>query len=107
MIETRSHKIVANRIAKKFKTEYNSGHGADIRTPSIAVVVVAPQVLAHAPRQLRGHKKPVFIAGTNKEAVKKALEYTQGTSIGVMDNRGKIIKPSTRRSPMAFCTREK
>ncbi len=97
MIETRSHKTVANRIAKKFKTEYNSGHGADIKTPSLAVVVVGPHTIAHAPRLLRGHRKPAFIAGTNKLAVKKALDFTQGTSIGVMDNHGCIIKPSTRK----------
>ncbi len=97
LIETRSHKIVGNRLAKKFKTQYNFGRGADIKTPSIAVVVVAPKAFAHAPRQLQGYRKPVFMAGTNKAAVKKALAFTQGTSIGVMDNHGHIIKPSTRK----------
>ncbi len=97
LIETRSHKIVGNRLAKKFKTQYNCGHGADIKTQSIAIVVVAPHAFAHAPRLLQGHRKPVFMAATNKAAIKKALAFTQGTSIGVMDNHGKIIKPSTRK----------
>jgi hypothetical protein len=28
MTESRSHKTTANRIAKKFKTDYNSGKGS-------------------------------------------------------------------------------
>ena len=31
MTENRSHKTTANRIAKKFNTEYNSGEGVDIK----------------------------------------------------------------------------
>jgi len=45
---------------------------------------------------LQGHHGPVFIAGTNKAAVEAALEATVGTTIGVMDNHGNVVKPSTR-----------
>ena len=48
-------------------------------------------------RQLQGHRKPVYVAGTTQEAVDKALKATQGTTIGVMNNRGKVVKKSTRR----------
>jgi hypothetical protein len=47
-------------------------------------------------RQLRGYRKPVYVAGTNKGAVAKALEATKGTTVGVMDNQGNIIRKSTR-----------
>ena len=40
------------------------------------ILLVMPQV------RLRGHRGPTYIAGTNKEAVKKALDATKGTTIG-------------------------
>lgn len=97
MSESRSHKITANRIAKKYKTEYNSGAGADIKAEKAAIEVETPDTVKGGMRQLQGYKKPVYIAGTNQEAVDKALEVTQGTSIGVMNNQGKVIKRSRRK----------
>ena len=97
MTESKSHKATSNRLAKKFKTEYNRGKGADIKTKKVAIEVETPDTVADASRQLQGHKKPVYIAGTNKEAVKKAVEATEGTTIGVMDNQGNIVKRSTRK----------
>ena len=41
-------------------------------------------------------KKVYYLAGVNQNAVEKALEATEGTTIGVMDNQGKIVKRSTR-----------
>ena len=97
MTESKSHKTTSNRLAKKFKTEYNRGKGADIQTKKVAIEVETPDTVADASRQLQGHKKPVYIAGTNKKAVKKAVDATEGTTIGVMDNQGNIVKRSTRK----------
>ena len=97
MPEGKSHKTTANRLASKFRTEYNTGKGADIQTSKIAIEVETPETVRDASRQLQGHSKPVYIAGTNKEAVEKAVKATEGTTIGVMDNQGKIIKRSTRK----------
>ena len=97
MAESQSHKTTANRIAEKLGTEYNAGEGVDIKSPRATVEVETPETVADAPRQLRGHRGQVYIAGTNKEAVEKALEVTKGTTIGVMDNRGNIVKRSTRK----------
>lgn len=97
MAESRSHKQTAQQIADKYKTEYNRGAGADVQTKNIAVEVETPDTVGDASRQLQGHRKPVYIAGTNQEAVNRALASTQGTTIGVMDKTGKIIKPSTRK----------
>jgi hypothetical protein len=63
----------------------------------VTIEVETPETVTEAPTQLQGHRGPVYIAGTNKEAVEKALEVTEDTTIGVMDNRGNIIKYSTRR----------
>ncbi|MBW1716995.1 MAG: hypothetical protein JRH08_16680 [Deltaproteobacteria bacterium] len=97
MPESRSHKIAANRIAKRLGTEYNSGEGVDILTPDVAVEVETADTVKDGIRQLRGFKKPVYIAGANKDAVEEALKATKGTTIGVMDNQGKILKPSSRK----------
>ena len=97
MSESKSHKITANRIAKKLGTEQHIEKGVDIVTPNIAIEVETPDTIKDATKQLQGQRKPVYIAGTNKQAIKKALDVTVGTTIGVMDNKGNIIKRSTRR----------
>jgi hypothetical protein len=97
MPESKSHKATANRIAQKYETQYNEGQGADIQTSRIAIEIETPETVSDAVRQLQGYRKPVYIAGTNQEAVEKALARTEGTTIGVMDNKGNIVKKSTRR----------
>ena len=97
MSESRSHKTAARRIARKLHTDYNDGKGVDIKSSQVAVEVETPETVYDAPSQLRGHQGPVYIAGTNKEATDKALEVTEGTTIGVMDNQGNILKRSKRR----------
>ena len=97
MAESRSHKMAANKIAKKYDTEYNDGKGVDIKSKRATIEVENPETVGEAPGQLRGHRGPAYVAGTNKKATDKALEVTNGTTIGVMDNQGNIIKRSTRK----------
>jgi hypothetical protein len=97
MTESRSHKATSNRIAGKFKTEYNNGKGVDIKSKRVTVEVETSETVSDAPGQLRGHRGPAYIAGTNKAAVENALEVTKGTTIGVMDNQGNIVKKSSRK----------
>ena len=96
MSESRSHKITANRLATRYGTEYNTGPGVDIKADGITIEVETPDTIADAGRQLQGHRGPVYVAGTNREAVDRALERYDDSTIGVMDNRGNIVKPSTR-----------
>ncbi len=97
MSEGKSHKTTANRIAKKYKAEYNSSKGVDIVMPNKAIEVETAETVKDGIRQLQGHKKPVYIAGTNKKALDKAIELTQNTTVGVMDNLGNILKSSSRK----------
>ena len=97
MSEERSHKTTANRIAQKYGVQYNNGEGIDFRSSRATVEVETPDTVAEAPSQLRGHRGPVYIAGTSKDAIEKALETVKGTTIGVMDNQGNIVKRSTRK----------
>jgi len=97
MSESKQHKETALRIAKKLGTTYNPHAGPDIKGNRGTVEVETPDSVSEGPRQLQGHKGPVYIAGTNDKALKKALKVAQDTTIGVMDNKGKIIKRSTRK----------
>lgn len=97
MPESRSHERASKNIARKYRTEYNRGQGPDIRTPKITVEVETEDTIGDAARQLQGHRGPVYVAVTNHRAVQKALDRYKDSTIGVMDNTGKIIKRSTRK----------
>lgn len=97
MAESRSHETTANRIARKLGAEYNPGKGVDIKSPQATVEVETPKTVAEAPAQLRGHRGRVYVAASNQAAVDAALAVTEGTTIGVMDNQGNVVKRSTRR----------
>ena len=96
MPEGRSHKVTGNRLARRYNTEYNQGRGPDLKTENITIEVETSESVGDAGGQLRGHQGPVYVAGTNQEAVDRALERYKNSTIGVMDNQGNIIKPSSR-----------
>ncbi len=68
-----------------------------IKTPHQTIEVETPNTIGDAGRQLRGHKGPVYVAVTDDKAIPKALDRYVGTTIGVMDSSGKILKPSSRK----------
>lgn len=97
MSEGKSHTAAANKIAQKYNAEYNAEKGVDIVTNKMAVEVETEKTVQSGIQQLQGHKKPAYIAGSNQETVKIALELTKKTTIGVMDKEGNIVKRSTRK----------
>ena len=97
MSEGRSHNAAANKIAQKLHAEYNANKGVDVVTPKMAVEVETETTVQDGIKQLQGHKKPAYIAGANQETIKIALKLTEGTTIGVMDKSGKVVKKSTRK----------
>ncbi len=94
--KTNKHDQVAKKIAKKEGVKYNKGQGADILSSRRAVEVETANTIGDAARQLAGYKKRVYVAGADAAATKKAVERYKGTTIGVMNSQGKIVKPSTR-----------
>ena len=74
-------------IISFYLDQFLGGRSVDIQTTRIAVEVETPETVPDAMSQLQGHRRPVYIAGTNQEAVEKALEITKGTTVGVMDNQ--------------------
>jgi hypothetical protein len=96
MAEDRSHKTTVNRLSKMFGTEPQE-KGADIQTNNLVIEVETEKTINEGISQLQGYKKRVYIAGVNKETVEQALDATKGTTVGVMDNQGNIVKKSTRK----------
>ena len=91
------HDTTAQRIADEKGVPYNQGQGPDIKTRRQTIEVETTNTIPDAGRQLQGYRGPVYVAGANAAATKAALEYYDGTTIGVMDASGNILKRSTRK----------
>jgi len=94
---TSNHDKTASHLAKKEGVDYNRGPGPDVNSPRHAIEVETVKTVRDGLRQLRGFRKPVYIAAADSKTIKAALEATEGTTVGVMDPQGKILKRSTRR----------
>ncbi len=91
------HERVAKRIERKRNIKYNPGKGVDFNTPNFAGEVEPnKEKLSEGMRQLQGYKKPSYLI-VPKNVVPKAIDRTKGTTVGVMDETGKIRKRSTRK----------
>lgn len=91
------HDPTALYLARKFGADYNRGKGADIKTPDMAIEVeTAASIKKDGLNQLQGFQKPCYIAAADSDAVEPAMEATDGTTVGVMDPNGNILKKSTR-----------
>ena len=86
------HDRIARRIARKLNGDYNSVKGPDIVTPNRVVEVgMDPGMVSEEMKQVARFNKPRYVAGP-KRFVNAALESTKGTGIGVMDEKGNIVK---------------
>jgi hypothetical protein len=86
------HDRIAREIAEKKGSEYHPHKGVDIRTSGQAIEVeVDAGTLKEGVRQLQGSGKARYLAVPN-ELVKEAIEYTEGTGVGVMNEHGRIKK---------------
>ena len=92
-----NHDKTASRLARKNSADYNRGQGPDVVTPRRAIEVETVETVRDGFRQLQGFRKPVYVAGADAKATQAALDATKGTTVGVMDPQGKILKRSTRR----------
>ncbi len=91
------HDKTAEQIAENKGASYNKGPGPDVKTPRQTIEVETPNTIGDAGRQLQGHRGPVYIAVTDDKDIPKAVERYDGTTIGVMDSSGKVVKPSSRK----------
>ena len=91
------HDYIARRIARRNRTRYNRGQGPDINNYRRAVEVETADTVRDGFRQLQGFRKPVYIAGADERATRIALKRARGTTVGVMNSRGEVVRRSTRR----------
>ena len=91
------HDDTAERIAKQQGTSYNSNKGADVVNSDRAIEVETTKSMSEAKGQLRGYRKPVYVAGADAEATKEAKRLYADSDIGVMNSKGQIVKRSTRK----------
>ncbi len=92
--ENKAHTATANRIARRYSASYNVGEGCDIRCDGFVIEVETTATLAEGFQRLNQCKDAAYVAVTNKEAIKDALQLAQGTRVGVMDPQGNILKPA-------------
>ena len=86
------HDRIAQQIADKKGTEYHSDKGVDIRTSTQAIEIeVDAGKFKEGVQQLRGSTKARYLAVPN-ELVNEAIDYTQGSGVGVMNEHGRIKK---------------
>ncbi len=91
------HDQTAEKLAKKERTQYNRGQGADIQGGRRVIEVETEATVRDGLRQLQGYQKPVYIAGADEEATQAALKATKGTTVGVMDDKGNVVRSSSRK----------
>ena len=92
------HDKTAQSIADQKGVDYNKGPGPDIKTPRQTIEVETSNSIGDAGKQLQGHRGPVYVAVTDDKDIPKAVERYDGTTIGVMDSSGKVVKSSTRKN---------
>lgn len=91
------HNKTAEQIAGNKGVDYNKGPGPDIKTPRQTIEVETTNTIDDAGRQLQGHRGPVYVAVTDDKDIPKAVDRYDGTTIGVMNSAGEVVKPSSRK----------
>jgi len=91
------HDEIANKLAKKFKTEYKSNKGIDlVLKDKVIEVETKKNSLSQGIGQVAKSQKARYLA-INKINISNALEATKNTGIGVMSETGRILKRASRK----------
>ena len=91
------HDEIANKLAKKFGTEYKSDKGIDlVLSDKVIEVETKKSGIAQGIKQVEKSSKPRYLA-VNNINLKNALEATTNTGIGVMRQMGNIAKRASRK----------
>ena len=98
MSESKKHRDISERIAKRDGVEYNSQKGPDIaRFDRVTEVEIDPSKVKEGISQVARFQRSRYVAGP-AAVVKEALIQTKGTGIGVRDQSGNIVKRARRSS---------
>lgn len=91
------HDQIAEKIAKKFNTEYKSNKGIDVVTRDRVIEVETKSgSISQGISQVVKSSKARYLA-VNKPNINNAIDATQNTGIGVMSQTGRVIKKASRK----------
>ena len=86
------HDQIAENLAKEFGVEYKKHQGIDIVTKKRVIEVeTTKEGIYQGINQIKRSPKTRYIAVDEKN-IQNALEAIEGTGIGVMDKKGRILK---------------
>lgn len=92
------HDQIAEKLARKYNTEYKSDKGIDLVTRSRVIEVeTKSDSIRQGINQVVKSSKARYLA-VNKQNIQNALEATENTGIGVIGPTGKILKKAARKS---------
>lgn len=90
------HDLIAEYLAGKFNTEYKSDKGIDLVTKDKVIEVeTKKEGLGQGISQIAHSSKARYLA-VSERIVKLARELTEKSGIGIMKERGRIIKRAGR-----------
>jgi len=93
---TSIHDQIANKLAKKFGTEYKSDKGIDLVLSNRVIEIETKKAgIQQGIKQVEKSSKARYLA-VNKINVNNVIEATKGTGIGVMNQTGRIVKKAGR-----------
>ena len=91
------HDQIAENLAKKFGVGYKKHKGIDIVTEDRVIEVeTTKNGIYQGINQVKRSSKARYIA-VNDRNIQNALKATEGTGIGVIDEKGRIVKRARRR----------
>jgi hypothetical protein len=89
----KAHTTVGRRLARRFGAVYCPDDGQpDIQSDRFVIEIETSATLPRSVARLESVRGRVYVAVTNREAIKLALEQVTHTRIGVMDPDGNIIR---------------
>jgi len=92
-----SHDTAAKLVARKLRGRYNRQTSPDVKGKGgHAEVKSSVEEIPEALRQLGGGSGPAFVVLPSSQQ-EKALKRVTGLKTGLMNYKGKVIKPSTRK----------
>ena len=92
-----SHDAAAKLVARKLRGRYNPKSSPDVKGKGgRAEVKSSVDEISEALRQLGGGTGPAFVVLPVSQQ-KKSLERMTGLKTGLLNYKGKVIKPTTRK----------
>jgi hypothetical protein len=81
-----------NRIALRYGG--SADHSVEIVAPIGTIVVTTSATIAETIAELKDRAGHVYVAMTNREAIREAQRAADGTEVGVMQPNGDIVRPA-------------